>query len=137
MTFPPKVILHPTDYSDCSEEALRLAARLAGDYGARLVVLHVRPANGAHSGGWCEGLRAGLHQLRPGVDAALATEECVKEGDAAASIVQAAKETGCDMIVMGTHGRTGLGRLALGSVADQVVRKVVCPVLLAKAPTGC
>jgi nucleotide-binding universal stress UspA family protein len=133
MVFPPKVILHPTDYSDCSEEALRLAARLAGDYGAKLVVLHVQPTNGA-GGGWCEGLREGLHQLRHGVDPALTTEQCIKQGDVAASIVQAAREVACDMIVMGTHGRTGLGRLALGSVADQVIRKVECPVLLAKSP---
>jgi nucleotide-binding universal stress UspA family protein len=135
MSFPPRVILHPTDYSDCSEEALRLAARLAGDYEAKLVVLHVRPANGGKSGSWCEGLRHGLHELGTGVDPASGAEQCVKEGDAAASIVEAAKETECDLIVMGTHGRTGLGRLALGSVADQVVRKVTCPVLLAKAPT--
>jgi nucleotide-binding universal stress UspA family protein len=135
MTFPPRVILHPTDYSDCSEEALRLAARLAGDYDAKLVILHVRPAGGGKSGDWCEGLRKGLHQLRPSV-ADIPTEQCVQEGDAAASIVNAARETGCDLIVMGTHGRSGLGRLALGSVAEQVVRQVTCPVLLAKAPAS-
>jgi nucleotide-binding universal stress UspA family protein len=137
MKFPPKVILLPTDYSECSEEALRLAARLAGDYESRLVVLHVRPAGGGKAIGWCEGLRAGLHQLRPGVDPAITSEECVTEGDAATSILQAAKETACDLIVMGTHGRSGLGRLALGSVAEQVVRKAPCPVLLAKASTAC
>ncbi len=136
MAFPPRVILHPTDYSDCSEEALRLAARVAGDYGAKLVVLHVRPAGGGETGGWCEGLRAGLRQLQPAVDPALATEQCVKDGDAAASILQAARETGCDLIVMGTRGRTGLGRLALGSVAEMVLRKATCPVLLAKAPVA-
>jgi nucleotide-binding universal stress UspA family protein len=133
MAFPPKVILLPTDYSECSEEALRLAARLAGDYESRLVVLHVRPVGGGKAGGWCEGWRAGLHELRPGVDPAIASEHCVTEGDAAASILQAAKETSCDLIVMGTHGRTGIGRMALGSVAEQVVRKAACPVLLAKA----
>lgn len=135
MAFPPRVILNPTDYSDCSEESLRLAAKLADDYGARLVVLHVQSSSGRDTGDWCESLRKGLHQLRPTVDPALSIEQCVKEGDAASVIVQTAKENNCDLIVMGTHGRSGLGRMALGSVADQVVRQTACPVLLVKAPT--
>jgi nucleotide-binding universal stress UspA family protein len=44
-----------------------------------------------------------------------------------------AKETGCDLIVMGTHGRTGLGRLLMGSVAETVLRKAPCPVLTVKS----
>jgi nucleotide-binding universal stress UspA family protein len=134
MAFPPRVILNPTDYSECSEESLRIAAKLARDYGAQLVVLHVRPPDGGPAGGWCERLRAGLHQLQR-TDPDLAVDQCVKEAeDAAGAIVQAASECDSDLIVMGTHGRSGLGRLALGSVAEQFARKAACPVLLVKAP---
>jgi nucleotide-binding universal stress UspA family protein len=56
------------------------------------------------------------------------------EGDPAAEIIRAAQETGAELIVMGTHGRTGLQRLLMGSVAEQVLRKASCPVLTVKAP---
>jgi nucleotide-binding universal stress UspA family protein len=60
--------------------------------------------------------------------------EDVRDGDTAAEILRAATDAGCDLIVMGTHGRTGLGRLLMGSVAEQVVRKAPCPVVTVKAP---
>src|SRR5207247_9050465 len=56
------------------------------------------------------------------------------EGDAAKEIVELARDSQCDLIVMGTHGRTGLGRLLMGSVAEQVMRRAPCPVLTIKAP---
>jgi hypothetical protein len=56
----------------------------------------------------------------------------VLEGDPVDVILRAAEETYSDVIVMGTHGRTGLGRLLLGSVAESVIRKAPCPVLSAK-----
>ena len=58
----------------------------------------------------------------------------VHEGDPATQIVRVAQETRCDLIVLGTHGRTGLGRLLMGSVAEQVLRKAPCPVLTVKTP---
>jgi nucleotide-binding universal stress UspA family protein len=61
--------------------------------------------------------------------------ECrVEEGDAAKGIVNAAQATQCDLIVMGTHGRTGLSRLLMGSVAEKVLRSAPCPVLTVKVP---
>jgi nucleotide-binding universal stress UspA family protein len=61
--------------------------------------------------------------------------ECrVEEGDAAAGIVGAARATGCDLIVMGTHGRTGLERVVIGSVAENVLRTAPCPVMTVKTP---
>src|SRR5262249_33247405 len=61
-------------------------------------------------------------------------EHRLAEGDAAAEILRVARETNCDLVVMGTHGRKGLGRLLMGSVAEQVVRKAPCPVLTLKTP---
>jgi nucleotide-binding universal stress UspA family protein len=60
------------------------------------------------------------------------------EGNPAAEILSAAREGNCDLIVMGTHGRTGLNRLLMGSVAEEVVRKAPCPVLTVRAdvPAG-
>jgi nucleotide-binding universal stress UspA family protein len=55
-------------------------------------------------------------------------------GDAVTEIVGVAQETPCDLIVMGTHGRTGLRRALLGSVAEQVMRRAPCPVLTVKMP---
>jgi nucleotide-binding universal stress UspA family protein len=65
-------------------------------------------------------------------------EPCLAEGETAAEILSVAKDMCCDMIVLGTHGRRGFGRLLLGSVAEQVMRKASCPVVTAKAPRhGC
>ena len=60
----------------------------------------------------------------------------MKEGDPATEILQFAQQIKCDLIVMGTHGRTGLGRLFLGSVAEQVLRKAPCAVLTVKTPVA-
>jgi nucleotide-binding universal stress UspA family protein len=61
--------------------------------------------------------------------------ECLLgEGSPAEAILRAARERQCDLIVMGTHGRTALGRALMGSVAEEVVRKAPCPVLTVKVP---
>jgi len=67
----------------------------------------------------------------------LPVEHRVAEGDAPDEIVGLAQHASCDLIVMGTEGRTGLERLLLGSVAEEVLRKAGCPVLAVKAPPGC
>jgi nucleotide-binding universal stress UspA family protein len=61
-------------------------------------------------------------------------EHHVEVGDPAPIILQVAQESQCDLIVMGSHGRTGLNRLLMGSVAEQVARKAPCPVLSVKTP---
>ena len=135
-----KTILHPTDFSERSALALRLAGSLARDHGARLIVMHVAVPPPAIA---VEGvalpppavdlklLRAQLQQVRPD-DAPLPVDHRLVEGDAAAEILRLAEETQCDLIVMGTHGRTWLSRMLMGSVAEQVVRKAPCPVLTVK-----
>ncbi|MCI0682257.1 MAG: universal stress protein [Gemmataceae bacterium] len=142
---PLRVILHPTDFSARSESAFQVAYALARDHRARLIVLHVREIPVAAYGEFGqlpvepeqpEAIRAALDKLI-GERADVAIEPCVKSGDPTAEILTTAQETHSDMIVMGTHGRTGLGRLLMGSVAEQVLRKAPCPVLTVKAPMEC
>jgi nucleotide-binding universal stress UspA family protein len=141
---PVRTVLHPTDFSDSSDTAFRLACSLARDYGARLVVLHVAPLPLAVSAEGVlvlpaeldlEALGERLHELRPD-GPTVRVEYRLLQGDAAAEVLRVAKEIRSDLIVMGTHGRTGLGRLVMGSVAEQVVRKAACPVLTVKTPQG-
>src|SRR5262249_13091790 len=72
-----------------------------------------------------------LHQLLPR-DPTVRVERRLAQGDAATEILQVAKEVRPDVIVMGTQGRTGLARVLMGSVAEQVVRKAACPVITVK-----
>jgi nucleotide-binding universal stress UspA family protein len=138
-----RTILHPTDFSENSDLAFRLACALAWDYGARLVVLHVvaPPATALHAEGVTipppavphEPLRDALHRLKPS-DPQVVVEYRLIEGDAATEIVGLAEAMNCDVIFMGTHGRTGLSRVLMGSVAEQVLRKAPCPVVTVKKP---
>src|SRR5205807_3538103 len=80
-----------------------------------------------------EALKRQLDQLRV-PEGTLRVERLFKEGDPAAEIAHTAQETCADLIVMGTHGRTGLERMLMGSVAEQVVRRAPCSVLVAKMP---
>jgi len=139
---PIRTILHPTDFSASANYAFQLACALARDYGARLVVTHVMPFPqiGGEFGYVLppeptvkEELSNQLSALRP-VDDAVALEHRLCEGDAPAEILRLASKCKCDLIVMGTHGRAGLNRLLMGSVAEAVQRKAPCPVLTVKAP---
>jgi nucleotide-binding universal stress UspA family protein len=67
-------------------------------------------------------------------DVKVPLEHQLRQGDPANEILRVAQEIPCDIIVLGMHGRTGLGRLLMGSVAEQVVRRAPCPVLTVKAP---
>jgi len=138
-----QTILHPTDFSSEAQGAFELACALARDYGARLVVVHVKPIPpllGSEFGAVFppepadvyDSLWQQLSHARPR-NTATPVAHHLCEGDAAAQILQLASDCKCDLIVMGTHGRTGVGRLLLGSVAEAVVRRAPCPVLTVKA----
>jgi len=138
---PVHTILFPTDFSEHAQEAFRLACALARDCGARVVVLYVVPPPMGHEeleakrdpDTYYGGLWKMLHELHaPGHD--VHVEHRLEEGDAAKRIVELAQELQAGLIVMGTHGRTGLGRLVLGSVAEHVLRRAMCPVLTVKLP---
>jgi nucleotide-binding universal stress UspA family protein len=136
-----RVILHPTDPSDSSEAALGVARSLARDLGSKLVLLHVVPfevfpselAVPVDMRAYRDALEA-VREILDDPDLKYPVEAQLGQGDAAAEILRMAREVGCDLIVMGTHGRTGLDRLLLGSVAESVLAKAGCPVLVVKNP---
>lgn len=127
-----KRILVPIDWSEPSDCAFHLAASLARDYGARLDVLNVVPLQAVMYGpppeSYYDHLREELCRYKPS-DPKTVVQYLWAEGDPATVILRTAKETDCDAIVMGTHGRSGLNRFLLGSVAEEVLRKAPCLVL--------
>jgi nucleotide-binding universal stress UspA family protein len=135
-------ILHPTDFSPCAEHALEYAATLAARFSAPLVLLHVYTPpttivpegyvplpvdevalRDAHSRGLDEQVARARSHFAGIIEPVLVV------GSAWREIVREAKQRGCDLIVLGTHGRGGIARVLLGSVAERVVRKAECPVL--------
>ena len=137
-----RVILHPTDFSASSQAALNVARSLARDLGTRLVVLHVTPPAVLVDGSIAAGIdpstcRTALEDLRTcldGPDLKYPVEVRLAVGPDREEILQTAQEIGCDLIVMGTHGRTALGRLLMGSVAESVLPRASCPVMIVKVP---
>lgn len=138
---PVRTIVYPTDYSRLSEYAFQLACALARDYRALLIVMHVKPPPvlmaelpalppQSESN---ETMKQELARYQPD-DASIRVEHYLLEGDPASEIVRLAMGHQADLIVMGTHGRTGLSRLLVGSVAEVVLRKAPCPVLTIKMP---
>lgn len=146
-----RTLVVPYDFSEPSQTALRTAARLACRLGASLHLLHVIElpafALGAFGSGLALPLPAPLPCLRERSlqalrDAAHAVDEppagieahVVEGGAVAERIREAAMELHADLIIMGTHARTGLARLLFGDVAATTVRKAPCPVLTVRAP---
>ena len=144
-----RTILLPTDFSESAETALQYAADFARRDGARLLCLHVvEPTLPAVGYGpvveplppsdipavQLEERAAGeLPRLAAREECAgLEVEEVVAHGEAASEIVRVARERGCDLIVISSRGRTGLGRMLFGSTAESVVRHAHCPVLVVK-----
>jgi nucleotide-binding universal stress UspA family protein len=134
-------ILYPTDFSSYSNQAYFHAVALAEKHGASLTVLFVYtpdivtpgepPDEDAARRYW----RNQLEQIRP-VDPGIRVRHVFLEGDPAAEIVRYGRDAGADVIVMGTHGRTGVERLLMGSVAEKVLRDAPCSVLVVKLPRG-
>jgi nucleotide-binding universal stress UspA family protein len=139
---PIRTVLHPTDFSPQSDAAFQVACALARDHGAQLVLLHVKPPDIVYGEGFVlppdfeaerRALTEQLEAMRPS-DSALSVWRVLHEGSPTEEILRAAQEVHCELIVMGTHGRTGVGRLLMGSVAEAVLRRAPCPVLTIKAP---
>jgi nucleotide-binding universal stress UspA family protein len=143
-------ILLPTDFSGCANYAFPYAAAIARATQARILCVHVVepvvPAVG-YSGladpmpiaDMSEQLEDSAERELPRLTdceelKGLEVEEVIVHGDAAAEIVRVAGEQEADLIVISSHGRTGLGRMIFGSTAEAVVRHASCPVLVVKPP---
>ena len=135
-----KKILYPTDFSSYSNQAYFHAVALAENHGASLTVLFVHTPGTAAEGPRdpAESRRywqSQLEQIRP-LNSSIPVQHIFLEGDPATEIVRYTRDAGMDLIVMGTHGRTGLDRLLLGSVAEKVMRDAPCSVMVVKLPKG-
>jgi nucleotide-binding universal stress UspA family protein len=142
-----KRILCATDFSDASEAAIAEAQKLAAALGAEMVLLHVA----SEAPQWSEtvytpavrhvfesqrawaaaGLNAWVVVL---AGSGVPARTLVRTGVAWEEILRVAREEQAELIVIGTHGSTGLNRLLLGSVAERVVRQARCPVLTVRPP---
>jgi nucleotide-binding universal stress UspA family protein len=138
-------ILHPTDFLGHSVYAFKLACSLAQEHGARVLALHVAPAQSpaatacnfsvlgllapddyrAHLASRLRQLQTQYPQVR--------VEPRLEEGDVVTAILRVAREASADLIVMGTRGQTGRTRFPMGSVAGHVVQKATCPVVTIEA----
>jgi nucleotide-binding universal stress UspA family protein len=140
--FEIRTILQPTDFSEHSEWVFHLACSLARVNGARLIVLHVIPPPVCHGevvaqrqpDGYLEQMCDWLNRLQA-PNSGVEIDRRLTDGDPCAEIQRVAQENRCDLIIIGTHGRTGLRRLLMGSVAEKVMRQAPCPVLTVKIPS--
>jgi len=140
-------ILAPVDFSEVSQESLDAAASLASQLGASVVVLHV--VEPVYFAGTMFGPEINVPHLaeeqRRAAKSAMETmlARLAKKGVPATGLVEtgipqdtilnAASSKKCDLIVMGTHGRSGVTHLLLGSVAEKIVRSSTCPVLTVRS----
>jgi nucleotide-binding universal stress UspA family protein len=142
-----KNILVPIDFSACSAQAMRVAASLSSDHTAAVCLLHVsEPINYTLPPSYHIGVLPNPFDVLDDAEAWLADAKKDAEalgirqvttrhlqGSPAAAIIEFAYKNGFDLIVMGTHGSTGLRRMLLGSVTERVVRTASCPVLTVHA----
>jgi len=133
-------ILVPIDGTNSSCRALVVATSLAQKRDAELIVLSVvsLPAlmYGPPPKSYLDHSFDELQKIRPN-NPNIRVRHILREGVPTLSILQVAKDFKCDLIVMETHGRTGLSRLLNGSVTEQVIRKACCPVLTFKSGDRC
>ena len=142
-------ILHPTDFSVSSKHAMSYALYFAREFKAKLYVLHVieevasamyfdilqTPPLAQLMDDIEAQARGALDELiPPGMRSGVEVESMIRKGVPFLEIIRCAEEVGADVIVCGTHGRTGLKHALFGSVAEKVVRKSPCPVLSVRHP---
>lgn len=145
-----KRILLPTDFSDFSKAGIAWGCEFAEKFGAELHVLHVLqdlvamvpepglsfPPPGDYQRELQEAAERALAQLPgPGFCDQAAVVRATRQGPPFVEIIRYARENDIDLIIMGTHGRSGLAHVLLGSVTEKVVRKSPCPVLTIR-PAG-
>lgn len=141
-------ILLPTDFSEHGKYAVPWAVDMAQKYGAELHVIHVFDEGAfeafyfnyaGETEEYFEKVRRGFQEEVDNYLADFDTDglsivPVLSNGNPFVEVVKYAKENGVDIIVMGTHGRTGMAHALLGSIAEKVVRKAHCPVLTVRSP---
>ena len=137
------VILVPLGFDASSEVAIAMAKWLCGKLDARLVLAHIYASPSYFYPGMMpimlptvdqEIAAAASRALDAAAREAGATQKILRQGDAATEILAIIDELKPRLVVMGTHGRTGIARVALGSVAEKIVRRSPVPVLTVRAP---
>jgi nucleotide-binding universal stress UspA family protein len=142
----PKKILVPVDFSDCSHKATHYALAFAQQFQAKLVLLHVvepmvvpenilmaMPELPEAGGNWVQEAKTRLDQIASeDIPESIPVETHVQVGRPFHEITEAAKEHSVDLIVIATHGYTGLKHVLMGSTAERVVRHAPCPVLIVR-----
>ena len=139
-----KTFLVPTDFSSCARRVAEQALMLAKSFSGRVIFFHVLDLNPSYTIAYAHELGVSVpilppspEELEPEWEAFLsglplenvAWEKRTEEGQAAAAIVHQAKHLQANMIVIGTHGRSDLPHMLLGSVAEKVARTASCPIL--------
>jgi len=138
-------ILVPTDFSGHADEAFRVASTMAQLTGAEVILFHVAqpPATVTEAGpilanpgkGKAGNLWKYFEHTQPTDPRVRVTHEViVADGPGANHILEILEKLGCDLVVMGTHGRSWLKHRLFGSVTEEVVRRARCPVMVVKAP---
>lgn len=141
-----RTILVPTDFSPAAQKALTWALEMAARWDARIVLLHTLPPwgdpvrmkeAGVSIAGFEASLRADAEaraqELLAKIDQQKVTiQTCILVGLPNTTICQVAEREQADLIIMGSHGRTGLARVLLGSVAENTMRYAACPVLVVR-----
>ena len=136
--FRLKKILVPVDFSDCSKKALVYASALARQFGAELTLLYIvqtypvvlemvpREMTSTETG------HQELQKLRLTVEKGINCQTEIRSGTPHVEIVHAAKDLNADLIIISTHGHSGLTHVVLGSTTERVVRQAPCPVLVVR-----
>jgi nucleotide-binding universal stress UspA family protein len=130
-------ILYATDFSKAATHAIPYVKRIAKHYDANLVALHVRPPTVnpmTQPTSWpdeetIQKQNQGYRDQLLDTFAGIRTTALVEEGDIQSSLQEAIAKNHTDLVVIGTRGRTGLGKVLMGSVAEEIFRTVTCPVL--------
>jgi len=144
-----KNILVPTDFSDASRHAMHYAIGFCKKFGSSLCLLHVMEDLPVPTLSAYEGIDIGVYRERLEEDSKLQMERLIREtpdlgdinlktktrnGVPYMEIIDEAKESETDLIILATHGRSGLSHFLMGSVAEKIVRNSPCPVLTMKMP---
>jgi universal stress protein A len=138
--FKLKEILVPVDFTACSLKALAYAVPIAKQLGATLTLLHVvEPTYMAAADMGVvvdveteDDVRKEMEKLRRRFADQVRCQPIIRNGSAESEIINVAKELASDLIILSTHGRTGLERLLLGSTVEKVVRRAGCPILIVR-----